>query len=124
MPAPATLMVRALATGDVHARDWMRLFAKEISVAAALGGTMGVFVWIAGSWLGGPELGLAVAIAMICVVLIGSLFGLLLPFLLERLRFDPATASAPLITSVADIVGIVIYFTTATLVLGLPTPWL
>lgn len=118
----ATLMVRALATGDVHSRDWWKLLVKELSVAGALGITMGVFVWLAGSAIGGSSLGLAVALAMICVVLMGSLFGLLLPFLLERMKFDPATASAPLITSVADIAGIVIYFSIATIILGLPTP--
>lgn len=119
----ATLMVRALATGDVHSRDWLALFVKELSVALALGITMGLFVWLVGSAIAGAELGLAVALAMIGVVLVGSLFGLLLPFVLERLKFDPATASAPLITSVADIAGIVIYFTIATLLLGLPSPF-
>lgn len=118
----ATLMVRALATGDVQARDWVRLFVKEISVAAALGVTMALFVWTAGSAIGGADLGLAVALAMICVVLVSSLFGLLLPFVLVRFNFDPATASAPLITSVADIAGIMIYFTIATIILGLPAP--
>lgn len=118
----ATLMVRALATGDVHSRDWWKLLVKELSVAGALGITMGVFVWAAGSAIGGADLGLAVALAMICVVLMGSLFGLLLPFVLERMKFDPATASAPLITSVADIAGIVIYFSIATVILGLPSP--
>lgn len=118
----ATLMVRALATGDVHSRDWWKLLVKELSVAGALGMTMGVFVWLAGSAIGGSDLGLAVALAMICVVLMGSIFGLLLPFVLERMKFDPATASAPLITSVADIAGIVIYFSIATIILGLPSP--
>ncbi|MCA1797903.1 MAG: magnesium transporter [Xanthomonadaceae bacterium] len=118
----ATLMVRALATGDVHARDWLGLFIKELSVALALGLTMGLFVWAAGSMIGGGGLGLAVALAMICVVLVSSLFGLLLPFVLERMNFDPATASAPLITSVADIAGIAIYFLIATVILGLPMP--
>lgn len=118
----ATLMVRALATGDVHSRDWVKLFVKELSVAGALGLTMGVFVWLAGTMIGGADLGLAIALAMICVVLVSSLFGLLLPFVLERMKFDPATASAPLITSVADIAGIVIYFSIATVILGLPAP--
>jgi magnesium transporter len=118
----ATLMVRALATGDVHSRDWWKLLVKELSVAGALGVTMGIFVWLAGSAIGGADLGLAVALAMICVVLMGSVFGLLLPFMLERMKFDPATASAPLITSVADIAGIVIYFSIATVILGLPSP--
>jgi magnesium transporter len=118
----ATLMVRALATGDVQARDWVKLFTKEISVALALGITMALFVWLAGSAIANPQLGIAVALAMICVVVVRSLFGLLLPFMLTQFNMDPATASAPLITSVADIAGIMIYFTIATIILGLPTP--
>ena len=115
----ATLMVRALATGDVQSRDWFALLTKELTVAVALGVTLALIAWGAGWWIGGEKLGLAIGLSMISVVLVGSLFGLLLPFVLERVRFDPATASVPLVTSVADIAGIVIYFTIASLVLGL-----
>jgi magnesium transporter len=55
-----------------------------------------------------------VALTMVLVVLIGSLIGMSLPFLLHRFRLDPATASAPLVTTIADAVGVVIYFTIAT----------
>ncbi|TGG91992.1 magnesium transporter [Natronospirillum operosum] len=113
----ATLMVRALATGDVRSKDWLRLWGKELGVAIALGITMGLAVWGLGIWRGGPEVGLVVAMAMVCVVTFGSMVGMVLPFVLARMKFDPATASAPLITSIADICGILIYFSIATAVL-------
>lgn len=113
----ATLMVRALATGDVRTKDWLRLWGKELGVAIALGLTMGLAVWGLGVWRGGQEVGLVVAIAMVCVVTFGSMVGMVLPFVLARLKFDPATASAPLITSIADICGILIYFSLATAIL-------
>ncbi|MFN3714395.1 MAG: magnesium transporter [Alcanivoracaceae bacterium] len=116
----ATLMVRALATGDVQARDWLRLWGKELGVATALGLTMGAAVWGLGLWRGGSEVAMVVSLAMVAVVVIGSMVGMLLPFLLTRLKFDPATASAPLITSIADISGILIYFSIATAILTIP----
>lgn len=116
----ATLMVRAMATGDVTARDWTRLLGKELAVGVALGLTMGLAVSLIGLWRGGPEVALVVALAMAMVVVMGSLVGLALPFLLSVLRFDPATASVPLITCIADIAGILIYFSVATILLTLP----
>jgi magnesium transporter len=65
-----------------------------------------------------PEIIYIVALTMILVVMIGSLVGLLLPFIFTKLKLDPATASAPLITSIADILGIVIYFSLASYFLG------
>lgn len=116
----ATLMIRALATGDVRMRDWAVLLGKELSVALALGITMALAVWGIGIWRGGTEVGIVVAMAMCLVVVFGSLVGMLLPFVLGKLRLDPATASAPLVTSIADVVGILIYFSIAAAVLTLP----
>jgi len=113
----STLMVRSLATGDVELRDWGRLIIKEVSVAAALGITMGVAIASIGYWRGGWDLAAVVAISMVAVVIVGSLMGMSLPFLLSKLKIDPATASAPLITSMADIVGILIYFSIAVAIL-------
>ncbi|WP_006788328.1 magnesium transporter [Thiorhodospira sibirica] len=115
----ATLMVRAIATGDVQTRNGMRLWGKELLVSIGLGITLALTVWGAGVWLGGVLVGMAVAIAMFLVVIIASLFGLMLPFALNALRIDPATASAPLITSVVDVLGIFIYFSVATAILQL-----
>ena len=115
----STLMVRALATGDIQNRDWFRLGMKEILVSVTLGLSMAAAIWLTGNWLGNLEVANAIAIAMFLVVVFGSLFGMTLPFLLTRLNLDPATASAPLITSVVDVVGIVIYFGVATAILQL-----
>lgn len=109
----ATLMVRALATGDVRPSDWGRLLARELLVSGAIGLTMGAAVWGVGLYRGGPQVALVVAATMLLVVIVGSLIGLSLPFLLHRLNFDPATASAPLVTSLADISGVTIYFAIA-----------
>lgn len=110
----ATLMVRALATGDVRMRDWGRLIGREVVVALALGATMALAVSLIGIFRGGPEIALVVACTMVLVVIVGSLIGMSLPFLLHRFNLDPATASAPLVTTIADAVGVVIYFAIAT----------
>nr|PZN89985.1 MAG: magnesium transporter [bacterium] len=113
----ATLMVRALATGDVGMRDWLRMLGKELAVSGALGITMAVAASLIGI-VRAPEVTLVVASTMFVIVIVGSLMGMSMPFLLTRLGFDPATASAPLITSLADIVGVIIYFSIAAWYLG------
>jgi magnesium transporter len=109
----STLMVRAIATGDVTARDWLKLWGKEIGVSVALGATMGVAVSMVGLWRGGFDLALLVAIAMSLIVAAASILGMLLPLILNRFKLDPATASVPLVTSLADVFGILIYFALA-----------
>jgi magnesium transporter len=115
----ATLMVRGMATGDVTVADWGKLLGKETLVASALGVTMAVAVMVVGFMRAGPEIAFVVAVTMIAVVMVGSLIGMLLPFLLDKLKFDPATASTPLITTIADVSGVLIYFSVATALLGL-----
>jgi magnesium transporter len=114
----ATLMIRALATGDVQMKDWFRLIGKELLVALLLGGTMALAVAGVASFRA-PEVLMVVATTMVCVVLVGSIVGLSLPFVFTRLGVDPATASAPLITSIADISGVLIYLSIATWYLDL-----
>lgn len=113
----ATLMVRALATGEVRSRDWSRMLGREFLVAGALGISMALAVSGIGVFRGGPEIAMVVASSMIIIVLVGSLIGMSLPFVLSRFNLDPATASAPLVTSIADATGVVIYFTIASVVL-------
>lgn len=115
----ATLMVRALATGEVHVKDWFKLLGREIIIALAIGLCMGLAVSLIGIYRVGPDVTMVVALSMVIIVLMGSLMGMSLPFLLTRLKLDPATASAPLIASLADITGILIYFGIATWYLGL-----
>lgn len=114
----ATLMVRGLATGDVSGRDWGKLLGKEIMVAGALGVTMAAAVMVVGLLRTGPDIAMVVATTMVIVVLVGSLVGMGLPFLLNILKFDPAIASMPLITTIADVSGVLVYFAIATSVLG------
>src|SRR5579875_413209 len=94
----STIVIRAMALGEVQLRDWWRVFQREIVIGAGLGAILGV-------------LGLA------RIVLWGTLAGSLLPFVLRRLGLDPASASTPFVATVVDVTGLVIYFTVAKLVL-------
>lgn len=115
----STLMVRALATGDVSVRDWFSLLLKEFGVALVLGLALALAVAGLGVWRGGLAVGITVALTMVVAVMAGSLIGMSLPFAFSRLKLDPATASTPLITCIADISGIVIYFGIASVILDL-----
>jgi magnesium transporter len=114
----ATLVVRALATGDVADEDYTKLALKELSVALLMGLTMAFAVSFISWFRGGPDVAVVVALTMILVVIMGSVIGMSLPFVLKRIGVDPATASAPLVTSIADISGVMIYFTIANWYLG------
>src|SRR5690554_2509028 len=115
----STLMVRGLAVGDVGLGDWTRLLGRELLVAGALGLTMAIAVSPIGMFRGGTDIALVVGLSMVVIVLFGSLLGMSLPFLLHRLKWDPATASTPLVTTLADAGGVVTYFALATWLLGL-----
>lgn len=115
----ATLMIRAMAIGDIKVKDWLKMFTKEISVAIALGITMALAVATVGMFRGGVEIAVVVALTMVLIVIVGSLIGMSLPFIFKKLELDPATASAPLITSIADITGVLIYFSIAAWFLSL-----
>jgi magnesium transporter len=113
----STLMVRALSTGDVKMSDLGWLLGRELLVALMLGLTMSAAVSGLGWWRGGWEIAVIVSSAMILIVLVGALIGLTLPFLLTKFRLDPATASGPLVASMADMAGVLIYFAIATALL-------
>lgn len=116
----AMLVIRSLATGDLHARNWARVLLKEIAVGmllalmlAVLLGTLGYF-----SDHGGPRVAVVLAATMATVVLWANLVGAALPVLIRAMRLDPAVVSAPLITTLVDISGIAIYLTIAGWVLS------
>lgn len=113
----ATLMVRALATGDVHLKDWLYLIGRESLVGLCLGGTMAIAVSILGYFRGDTMVALVLALSMMGIVLMGCLIGMSLPFILNRLKLDPASASAPLVTSICDATGVIVYLCIASIIL-------
>jgi magnesium transporter len=123
----STLVVRAIALGEVRLRDWWRVLRRELIVGTALGAILGsigmvrILFWPTRVQLYGEHyalVGLTVATSLVGIVLWGSLSGSMLPFLLKRLRLDPATASAPFVATLVDVSGLVIYFTVASLILS------
>jgi magnesium transporter len=122
----STLVIRALALGEVGLADWWRVIRREFSAGLVLGGILGaigflrITVWSAFSTLYGAHwmlVALTVGIALVGVVLWGTVVGSLLPFLLRRLGFDPAASSAPFVATLVDVTGLVIYFSVGVVVL-------
>jgi magnesium transporter len=122
----STLVIRALALGEVTLADWWRVMRREIGAGLALGGILGtigffrITVWSAFSTIYGEHwllVALTVAVSLVGVVLWGTLTGSLLPFLLRRLGFDPAASSAPFVATLVDVTGLVIYFSVGILIL-------
>jgi magnesium transporter len=115
----STLMIRAMATGDIRDRQWVGAVMRELGIGALLGITMGAASWVLGIFRGGWQIALIVSLAMVAIVVTSSILGVMLPLILQRFRIDPAVASNPLIASMMDIIGLVIYFAIAAVVLGL-----
>lgn len=113
----AILMVRALGTGDVKIKDWFKLIKRELIISLLLGITMAFGAGAIGAIRGGQQIALVVGISMILIVVSGSLIGMSLPFIFTKLKRDPASASGPLVTSIADISGVIIYFSIANFIL-------
>jgi len=114
----ATIMIRAISLGEVRLDQWSRAFLKEAALGLLIGVTLGLLGLVLGLFRGGIAIGLVVMITMIAMLLLTNLLGVLLPFLLIRFGRDPAIASGPLITSVADAVGLLVYFWVASLILN------
>lgn len=122
----ATLVIRAMALGEVRLRDWHRILGREISAGLSLGlilavlGFMRVAVWEWAFQAYGPHyllVGLTVAVSLVGVVMWGTISGSMLPFAIRRIGFDPASASAPFVATLVDVSGLIIYFTAAHLIL-------
>jgi magnesium transporter len=122
-----TLVIRAMALGEVRLRDWWRVVRREFFSGLGLGcilasiGMARILLWEAFFGTYGAHyflIALTVSASLVGVVLWGTLSGSMLPFLLRSLGFDPASASAPFVATLVDVSGLVIYFTTATVILS------
>lgn len=122
----ATLIIRAMALGEFHLKDWWMVMRRELFSGVVLGlilGTIGfcriaiwhtLFDYYPQHW---ALLGLTVGLSLVCIVLFGTIVGSMLPFILKRLGLDPATSSAPFVATLVDVTGLVIYFTIALMIL-------
>src|SRR6516225_6247084 len=121
-----TLVIRAMALGEIRLRDWFRVVRREFVAGLGLGlvlaviGFTRIVVWEGLFHTYGPQyvkVAATVAMSLVGVVLWGTMAGSMLPFILRRLGFDPASASAPFVATLVDVSGLVIYFTVAALIL-------
>ncbi|MSQ84672.1 MAG: magnesium transporter [Myxococcales bacterium] len=123
----STLVIRAMALGELRLRDAYRVARRELAAGLALGSMLAILgilrVVLADTFFGGYgdhalRIGLAVGISLVGVVVFGTLAGSMLPLLLHRAGFDPASASAPFVATLVDVSGLIIYFSVATLLLS------
>lgn len=123
----ATLIVRALALGEVGLSDWWRIMRREITVGLCLGVLLGVLGFcrlFIGDIISGhfdshvsPIVAAVIGISLVGIVVSGTIAGSMLPLIMKRFGFDPAASSAPFVATFADVTGIIIYFSIATLLL-------
>jgi magnesium transporter len=123
----ATLVIRAMAVGEIALNDWWRIMRREIFSGLIIGLILGLLGFLQVALLANFSaaigvhwflIGITISISIIGIVLWGTLSGSMLPFILKRLGADPATSSTPIVTTIVDIVGLVIYFTVAIIVLS------
>ena len=121
-----TLVIRAMAVGEVRLRDWWKVIRREISAGLVLGSVLAIIgftrilIWQAIWKTYGNHsfvIALTVSVSLIGVVLFGTIAGSMLPFILRRCNLDPASASAPFVATLVDVTGLVIYFTAASIIL-------
>jgi len=115
----STLIIRALAVGEIKLTDWMRVLKREIAAGLVLGTLLGVAgmlrvaIWSQFSTVYGPywfSVSLTVLLSLVGVVTLGSVAGSMLPFALKKCNLDPATSSAPVVATLVDVAGVFLYF--------------
>jgi magnesium transporter len=121
-----TLVIRAMALGEIRLRDWWRVIQRELAAGVVLGTILGIigisriFLWHALRGTYGPHYGivaLTIGCSLVGVVMFGTTAGSMLPFLLRRCGLDPASASAPFVATLVDVTGLIIYFSVASVIL-------
>jgi magnesium transporter len=121
-----TLVIRAMALGEVRLRDWWRVIRRELMAGVALGAILGsigvsrILLWHVARGTYGVHyavIALTIGCSLIGVVTFGTLAGSMLPFILRACRLDPASASAPFVATLVDVTGLIIYFSVANIIL-------
>jgi len=114
----STVVIRGMATGDIKMEDVFQVFKKELLIGIIIGSILSILVAIRAYFLNkDPMLGITVGLAMVCTVMLATTLGALLPIAFKKLKLDPAVMSGPFITSIVDIVSLLIYFKIASLIL-------
>ncbi len=122
----ATLVIRAMALGELQLGDWKKVLRRELLTGLLLGAMLGILGFMRAAFTAATDpryhsfwhlIGFTVFLALVGIVLWGTIVGSMLPFLLRRLGLDPATSSAPFVATLVDVTGIIIYFTVANLIL-------
>ncbi len=116
----STLVIRALAIGEVGLGEWRKILRRELWIGTTLGAVLGGVAYAkVYQSLGDPVTGLAVGLALLAVVVVGNIIGAIIPLIFRRLGWDPATVSSPLIATLLDITGLLIYFEVTRRMLGI-----
>jgi magnesium transporter len=117
----ATLIIRAMAVGELRPRDWVKVLGRELLIGLSLGVALGLmgFVggWLAGETVAPVAIATAVGASVLAIVTLSTMIGSLLPLLIRRAGLDPAVSSTPFIASVVDVLGLVVYFAVAQVIL-------
>lgn len=125
----ASLLIRSLTTEEVDTGDWLRVLKRELASGLVMGGILGICGFIVGfaacyvQGLAGHDsslpmrYGIAIGVSVMAVIMVGTLTGGMLPLLLKKLGFDPAAGSTPLVATIVDAAGLIIYFLVAVMVL-------
>ena len=111
----ATLVIRSLAIEEFHTGTWLKILTKELMIGLLLGTILGVITYLRGIWGDDGKLDLAIIISLTMVVLViwANLLGVLLPLIISKIKLDPAVISSPLVATLIDVTGILIYFNIA-----------
>lgn len=126
----ATVVIRAIALGEVDHKDWWRVLFKELRISLLLGGSLGLWVFLKVFFFTSPAavgstgltlsmIGISIGIALAVQVITATVLGALLPLVASKFKLDPAVVASPVLSTLVDITGLLIYFTCAKIILGI-----